>query len=340
MTQTDPRARRRPATDPRDARTAVLVLGAAVLAVLAVFVFKAPARSSGAAEETVASTAAATRTAEPTGRGLRERATRAENGAPDVEGVDAEIVEASADACTIGMDSLGSGDAGDDVRCLQRALIAAGFLSGTPSGEYDGATYDAVRTLQEERDLFVDGVAGRETALSVGVWPDEESAVVRTPPPPDGAVDELGFPLSSVSSVGKDAPPLPENSGSGRRVVYERLGQRVWAVADDGHVIRSWLVSGSKYSNEVPGTHAVYSRSDVSTAWNGRAWLPLMIRWYETEIGHIGFHAIPLHVEDNSAYQTEAELGSRLSGGCQRQANPDAQFLWSFAQIGTPVVVT
>jgi lipoprotein-anchoring transpeptidase ErfK/SrfK len=46
-----------------------------------------------------------------------------------------------------------------------------------------------------------------------------------------------------------------------------------------------------------------------------------------------------LRVEDDSPYQTEAELGQRLSGGCQRQANTDADFLWAFADIGTTVVV-
>jgi lipoprotein-anchoring transpeptidase ErfK/SrfK len=48
---------------------------------------------------------------------------------------------------------------------------------------------------------------------------------------------------------------------------------------------------------------------------------------------------LPIHVEDNSPYQTDAELGQRLSGGCQRQANLDADFTWDFAQVGTPVVV-
>ena len=38
-------------------------------------------------------------------------------------------------------------------------------------------------------------------------------------------------------------------------------------------------------------------------------------------------------------YQTEDDLGTRLSGGCQRQANPDARFLWAFADVGTTVVV-
>lgn len=246
---------------------------------------------------------------------------------------------AATEECTLNARSLNSASTGSDVVCLQEALREAGYYSGSITGVYDNSVISAVQKLQTDRELFVDGKVGRETALSLGIWPDEDSLVVRTPPPPPGAVDLLGFPLSSVATSGPDAPPLPENSGSGRRVVYSRAGQRVWAVDDENVVIRSWLVSGSKYNNETPGTHKVYSRSDVSTAWNGKAFLPKMIRWLKTDIGNIGFHAIPLHRSDNSPYQTEAELGSRLSGGCQRQANADADFLWEFAQIGTVVVV-
>jgi hypothetical protein len=246
----------------------------------------------------------------------------------------------STQACTLTVRSLASGDTGENVTCLQTALINAGFLTGAATGTYDNETANAVKKLQTDRDLFVDGKTGRETALSLGVWPDETSLVVRTPAPAPGAVDLLGYELSSVATSGPDAPPLPANSGSGRRLVYDRAGQRVWAVGDDNVVIRSWLISGSKYNNESPGTHKVYSRSDVSTAWNGKAYLYKMVRWLKTDIGAIGFHALPIHVEDNSPYQTDAELGTRLSGGCQRQANLDADFTWDFAQVGTPVVVT
>jgi hypothetical protein len=97
--------------------------------------------------------------------------------------------------------------------------------------------------------------------------------------------------------------------------VYDRSGQRVWAVDKNERVIRSWLVSGSKYNNELPGTHEVYSRSEVSTAWNGKAFLPHMIRWLKTDIGNIGFHGIPRHVSDGSRYEKDSELGTRLSGG-------------------------
>ncbi len=261
-------------------------------------------------------------------------------------GTDEESTEAEGDperadgGCTIGALSIRLGASGDGVTCLQDALREVGAYSGTSTGEFDNATMQAVMEFQQTEDLFVDGVVGRESAIALDIWPDEESLVTRTPPPPEGATDSWGVTLSPVASTGDDAPPLPENSGSGRRVVYDRAGQRVWAISESGEIIRSWLVSGSTYQNELPGHHEVYSRSDMSTAWNGKAWLPLMIRWLKTERGAIGFHAIPLHVEDNSPYQGTDELGTRLSGGCQRQHNLDAQFLWAFATIGTPVIVT
>ncbi|WP_395152701.1 peptidoglycan-binding protein [Ilumatobacter sp.] len=259
----------------------------------------------------------------------------------DNEGVDVDGEPAGAGGrCTIGLLSVRLGASGDDVECLQNVLADIGHFTGIADGQFNDSTLRAVMDYQTSEGLFVDGVVGRESAVALNIWPDEESFVTRTPPPALGATDLWGVALSPVASAGDAAPPLPDNTGSGRRVVYDRAGQRVWAVRGDGVIIRSWLVSGSTYQNEVPGTHEVYSRSELSTAWNGKAWLPLMIRWLKTERGAIGFHAIPLHVDDNSPYQGDAELGTRLSGGCQRQNNLDAEFMWAFATLGTKVVVT
>jgi lipoprotein-anchoring transpeptidase ErfK/SrfK len=88
------------------------------------------------------------------------------------------------------------------------------------------------------------------------------------------------------------------------------------------------------------GTHEVFSRSDEALAWNGEGRLPRMVRWYTSPRGNaIGFHGIPIHVNDGTQYQTTEELGQRLSDGCQRQHATDAEFMWGFAQIGTKVVV-
>jgi Putative peptidoglycan binding domain/L,D-transpeptidase catalytic domain len=241
--------------------------------------------------------------------------------------------------CKMDKRSVRQGDTGNSVTCLQQALVNTGYLSGTPSGTFDQETYDAATKLQTAKDMFVDGIVGRETAIALGIWPDEQSLVVHTKPPKKGAKDLLGYTLSSVATSGPDAPPLPQSSGSGKRVVYDRAGQRAWAIDKNERVIRSWLVSGSKYNNEIPGTYKIYSRSEQSTAWNGKAYLPKMIRWLKTDLGNIGFHGIPRHVADGTLYEKDSELGTRLSGGCQRQADLDAAFMWDFAQIGTTVVV-
>jgi hypothetical protein len=336
-----------PQLHPTDApqrldRRPVVVAGVIATALCAVVAFTSGGDASGkvsaAAPTTIAPVvlAAPAAPAAPVAPVVAAAAAAADStDVPDLDGSDLTVT----DSCLMKVLTLRIGDTNDSVSCLQQALVDGGFYSGAVTGQFDAATFGAVEAMQADRDLFVDGVVGRETAISLGIWPDEESFVVRTPKPPSGAVDLMGFPLSSVASAGDDAPPLPPDSGSGRRIVYDRAGQRVWAIGKDGEIIRSWLVSGSKYSNELPGTHEVYSRSDMSTAWNGKAYLPKMVRWLKTDIGAIGFHSIPLHVDDNSPYQTEAELGSRLSGGCQRQAKRDADFLWEFAQVGTPVVV-
>ena len=151
----------------------------------------------------------------------------------------------------------------------------------------------------------------------------------------------MGYPLSSVASTGAERPAAAGELG-------QRAPHRVRPVPASGcgpstrttTIIRSWLVSGSKYNNEEPGVHKVYSRSP-SVDGMERQGVP-------AEDGPLPEdrhrrHRVPRHPDPPSptarVYKTEAELGTRLSGGCQRQANADAAFMWDFAQIGTTVVV-
>jgi hypothetical protein len=269
--------------------------------------------------------------------------------APEVGSeVGSEAADGSADlaaldgaGCLLDVVEVKRGDTGEAVECAQQALLAAGYLPGGVTGTFDDATYLATREFQLAVGLYVDGIVGRNTATELGIWPGNEAFIVRTPPPPAGATDLWGMPLSSVASAGDDAPPLPEDAGqgTGKRVVYERASQRVWAVDDEERIVRSYLVSGSQYRNEVTGVHTIYSKSENALGWDLQANLPYMIRYTETDRGHIGFHAIPSWRDTGEKLQTEAELGQKLSGGCTRQAPLDAAFLWQFADVGDKVWV-
>lgn len=248
-------------------------------------------------------------------------------------------VASGSEPCTLTGVPLGFGSFGDDIFCLQRTLKKIELFSNEPNGLYDDATFKSVLELQSLQNLHVDGIVGRKTGNVLGIWPLDPFTVERTPVPLPGAVDLWGMPLSTVATSGPDAPPLPPESGSGYRLVFDRAAQRVWAVDENEIVIRSWLVSGSREGNETPGTHKVYSRSKNSVSRDGESYFSYMVRWLRTRDDAIGFHSLPRRTLDDSSYQTEDELGIRLSSGCQRQADLDAQFTWRFATVGTPVVV-
>lgn len=134
---------------------------------------------------------------------------------------------------------------------------------------------------------------------------------------------------------------LPADSGSGRRVVYSKSQQTVWAIDDNNVVIKSHRVSGRQDpQHPTPGVYRVWSRSRYTFAINNPSitW-GYMVRFATGgNGGNIGFHDIPFQY--GRPVQTLAQLGQALSGGCVRQAPDDAIWMWDWAGIGTVVVVT
>ena len=158
-------------------------------------------------------------------------------------------------------------------------------------------------------------------------------------------VDHPASPAEDGSAAPADAgaddsaQPLPPDSGSGRRVVYDVSAQRVWLVTADGRVQRTYLVSGAVQEDKLaPGSYEVFSKSRRAVALNYRETMRYMVRFAEGSRAAIGFHDIPVH-RNGDPVQARAELGTPQSGGCIRQARPDAKALWDFTEVGTTVVV-
>lgn len=136
---------------------------------------------------------------------------------------------------------------------------------------------------------------------------------------------------------GMAPPPVPADSGRGRRVVYSNSDQRVWMVDEGGTVIDSYLVSG-KQGVPAPGTYEVYSRSELAYAGHDDITMRYMVRFAHGENLPIGFHAIP-NDGSGSPLQSEEALGEYHSAGCVRQSLAHAAALYEWAAEGTVVVV-
>ncbi|MDP2773683.1 MAG: L,D-transpeptidase [Nocardioides sp.] len=144
---------------------------------------------------------------------------------------------------------------------------------------------------------------------------------------------------ANEAEAARNDTTLPPDSGEGRRVIFSESRQRVWLVNAEEKVVRTYLVSGSIYDNLEPGTFEVYSRSEDATGIDDSGTMKYFVRFTQGDTGAaIGFHDIP--VLDGERIQTFRELGTPLSHGCIRQRRRDAMALWTFAPLGTTVVVT
>lgn len=141
-----------------------------------------------------------------------------------------------------------------------------------------------------------------------------------------------------VATIRSDLPAPPDDSGVGRRVVYSNSQQRVWMIDGEGSVVDSYLVSGRRGVPR-PGTYQVFSKSEVAWADHDGITMRYMVRFARGEELAIGFHSIPVY-PGGRPLQTEQDLGNFRSAGCVRQSLFDAYRMWTFAPVGTTVVVT
>jgi L,D-transpeptidase catalytic domain len=138
-------------------------------------------------------------------------------------------------------------------------------------------------------------------------------------------------------ATGPAGPPLPPNSGTGRRIVYSNKQQRLWLVEANGVVSHTFLVSG-RHGLPAVGVDHVYSK--VPSSPSGDLTLPWTLRFsYGSSGAPIDIHGIPLR-PDGTPIEPDSLLGTPESHGCVRMNQADAQFVWNWSSVGTTVVVT
>jgi lipoprotein-anchoring transpeptidase ErfK/SrfK len=132
---------------------------------------------------------------------------------------------------------------------------------------------------------------------------------------------------------------LPAHSGTGRRIVYsERVPQHIWLVDAHGTVVRDFAASGRAAWPRV-GTYRVRSRSASSYSTTYRVSFRWMVRFAYGHHAWIGFHTIPRYASGRLMHPV-SQLGQAVGrGGCPHSSDANARFLYSWAHIGTKVVV-
>ncbi|HEX4788540.1 MAG TPA: L,D-transpeptidase [Actinospica sp.] len=134
---------------------------------------------------------------------------------------------------------------------------------------------------------------------------------------------------SGTGSTSSNSTALPANSGSGNRIVYSPSAHRVWLVQGSSTVERTMQVVPGTVSAPA-GTYTVYGKSPGSVGGDGVTVL-YVVKFDSGSSTSVGFDA-----ESGVTGLPPAPTGK--TGGI-RMTQLDAQALFTFASVGTTVVV-
>lgn len=192
-----------------------------------------------------------------------------------------------------------SGDSGPEVAALQQRLLDLGYRPGAADGNFGAATASAVMAFQKREGLSRDGIAGPQVLARLQA--------------PQGAGPRRG-----------DAGPWVEVD----------LARQIVFVADGSGVVRTLNTStgnGQPYSYPGQGTVKAITPTGTYSVYR---------TVNAVDPSPLGVLYRPLYFTGGYALHGSPSVPAYpASHGCVRLSNADADWLWTFAGVGTSVTI-
>lgn len=164
----------------------------------------------------------------------------------------------------------------------------------------DGRGVDTGRLISEIREKVLAGVAG--TSLAVGVFPIPKGEITKNPHAQPGRYE-------------------------GRYIDINLSEQTLYAF-EGTKLVNQFLISGGKTGPTPTGEFHVYSKSR-STLMDGPGYYLPNVEWVSWFSGDYSIHGTYWH----------NNFGHPMSHGCVNASNGDAEWLYNWDDIGTPVYI-
>ena len=151
-------------------------------------------------------------------------------------------------------------------------------------------------------------------------------------PPPTQAPREIDIPKQQIPPVYRVNPDRRNPTGELIEVSIDDQRLTAWR---DGKVVYRFVISTGRRGYETPAGHykvAAKVKMGWSRKWSG--WMPWMLPFY----GNYSLHQLP-HKDGSSVNIGASKLGTPDSHGCVRVNVGDAEILFNWASVGTPVWV-
>jgi LysM repeat protein len=129
--------------------------------------------------------------------------------------------------------------------------------------------------------------------------------------------------------------PAPAPGGSGQRILVDISEQRMYVYQDGGLVWNFIVSTGEPGRDTRPGNFSVLNKIPNAYGSTWDLWMPNWLGIYWAGYLQNGIHALP--ILSNGMRLWDGYLGTRVSYGCVILGIADAQTLYDWAQVGTPV---
>jgi hypothetical protein len=148
----------------------------------------------------------------------------------------------------------------------------------------------------------------------------------KPPSAADGQTADSGSPqtiIGETEAVPEEEPREPERS-----VIISLTDQMMWVFEDDSIIQRFPVSTGVPAHRTPTGSYRVHNKAPRAYSNRYECW---MLQWQAiTPDGMIGMHSL-----EGTSYLRR--LGSVASHGCIRLSHENAQWLYDWSEIGTPV---
>ena len=215
------------------------------------------------------------------------------------------------------------------ISCLSLGFILFFFVTSPASAAYIfGPTPTAT---QENLWAYADIPKPTRTALPT-ITAGPPSAVTETPAV---VAMELVDPSAVRVQNPQEAAPVP-STGGGKYILVDISEQHMYVYEGDA-LIYSFVASTGINNGTRVGTFAVQSKIPNAYGATWTIWMPNWLGIYWSGGLENGIHALP--ILPNGATLWEGYLGSPVSYGCVVLGTYEAQLLYEWAEIGTPVEI-
>ncbi|MDH4208690.1 MAG: LysM peptidoglycan-binding domain-containing protein [Anaerolineae bacterium] len=129
--------------------------------------------------------------------------------------------------------------------------------------------------------------------------------------------------------------PVPTSIGGNKRILIDLSEQHMY-VYQDGELLYSWVVStGMPGAATIPGNFQVLNKVPNAYAYTWGLQMPYWLGIYWAGSLQNGIHALPIRADGSILW--EGYLGQPVSYGCIILSTENAQTLYNWAEVGTPV---